>query len=302
MGIKTYNPYTPSRRNMSGYDFEEITASTPEKSLTTSLKKHAGRNAQGKITVRHHGGGSRRKYRIIDFKRNKDGIPATVKSIEYDPNRTANIALICYADGEKKYILAPVGLKVGQTVMNGAEAEIKVGNCMELKDMPVGTQIHNIEMYPGHGGQLVRAAGVSAQLMAKEGKYAIIRMPSGEMRMVPIVCRASIGQVGNTEHNLVNIGKAGRKRPALPMFTRLCSVNIGKAGRKRHMGIRPTVRGSVMNPNDHPHGGGEGKAPVGRPGPCTPWGKPALGYKTRKKNKQSNKMIIRRRDGKALSK
>ena len=281
MGIKTYNPYTPSRRNMSGYDFEEITASTPEKSLTTSLKKHAGRNAQGKITVRHHGGGSRRKYRIIDFKRNKDGIPATVKSIEYDPNRTANIALICYADGEKKYILAPVGLKVGQTVMNGAEAEIKVGNCMELKDMPVGTQIHNIEMYPGHGGQLVRAAGVSAQLMAKEGKYAIIRMPSGEMRMVPIVCRASIGQVGNTEHNL---------------------VNIGKAGRKRHMGIRPTVRGSVMNPNDHPHGGGEGKAPVGRPGPCTPWGKPALGYKTRKKNKQSNKMIIRRRDGRALSK
>ena len=281
MGIKTYNPYTPSRRNMSGYDFEEITASTPEKSLTTSLKKHAGRNAQGKITVRHHGGGSRRKYRIIDFKRNKDGIPATVKSIEYDPNRTANIALICYADGEKKYILAPVGLKVGQTVMNGAEAEIKVGNCMELKDMPVGTQIHNIEMYPGHGGQLVRAAGVSAQLMAKEGKYAIIRMPSGEMRMVPIVCRASIGQVGNTEHNL---------------------VNIGKAGRKRHMGIRPTVRGSVMNPNDHPHGGGEGKAPVGRPGPCTPWGKPALGYKTRKKNKRSNKMIIRRRDGKALSK
>ena len=281
MGMKTYNPYTPSRRNMSGYDFEEITASTPEKSLTTSLKKHAGRNAQGKITVRHHGGGSRRKYRIIDFKRNKDGIPATVKTIEYDPNRTANIALICYADGEKRYILAPVGLKVGQTVMNGAEAEIKVGNCMELKDMPVGTQIHNIEMYPGHGGQLVRAAGVSAQLMAKEGKYAIIRMPSGEMRMVPIVCRASIGQVGNTEHNL---------------------VNIGKAGRKRHMGIRPTVRGSVMNPNDHPHGGGEGKAPVGRPGPCTPWGKPALGYKTRKKNKQSNKMIIRRRDGKALSK
>ena len=279
MGIKTYNPYTPSRRNMSGYDFEEITASTPEKSLTTSLKKHAGRNAQGKITVRHHGGGSRRKYRIIDFKRNKDGIPATVKSIEYDPNRTANIALICYADGEKKYILAPVGLKVGQTVMNGAEAEIKVGNCMELKDMPVGTQIHNIEMYPGHGGQLVRAAGVSAQLMAKEGKYAIIRMPSGEMRMVPIVCRASIGQVGNTEHNL---------------------VNIGKAGRKRHMGIRPTVRGSVMNPNDHPHGGGEGRAPVGRPSPMTPWGKPAMGLKTRKKKKQSNKLIIRRRDDKAI--
>ena len=281
MGIKTYNPYTPSRRQMSGYDFKEITTSTPEKSLTVSLKKNAGRNAQGKITVRHHGGGSRRKYRIIDFKRNKDGIPATVKTIEYDPNRTANIALVCYADGEKRYILAPVGLKVGQTIMNGETAEVRVGNCMELKDMPVGTQIHNIEMYPGHGGQLVRAAGVSAQLMAKEGKYAIIRMPSGEMRMVPIICRASIGQVGNTEHNL---------------------VNLGKAGRKRHMGIRPTVRGSVMNPNDHPHGGGEGRAPVGRPGPCTPWGKPALGYKTRKKNKQSNKMIIRRRDGKALSK
>ena len=281
MGIKTYNPYTPSRRQMSGYDFKEITTSTPEKSLTVSLKKNAGRNAQGKITVRHHGGGSRRKYRIIDFKRNKDGIPATVKTIEYDPNRTANIALVCYADGEKRYILAPVGLKVGQTIMNGETAEVRVGNCMELKDMPVGTQINNIEMYTGHGGQLVRAAGVSAQLMAKEGKYAIIRMPSGEMRMVPIICRASIGQVGNTEHNL---------------------VNIGKAGRKRHMGIRPTVRGSVMNPNDHPHGGGEGRAPVGRPGPCTPWGKPALGYKTRKKNKQSNKMIIRRRDGKALSK
>ena len=254
MGIKTYNPYTPSRRQMSGYDFEEITTSTPEKSLTVSLKKNAGRNAQGKITVRHRGGGSRRKYRIIDFKRNKDGIPAVVKTIEYDPNRTAYIALVCYADGEKRYILAPVGLKVGQEIMNGPTAEIKVGNAMELKDMPVGTQIHNIEMYPGHGGQLVRAAGVSAQLMAKEGKYAIIRMPSGEMRMVPIVCRASIGQVGNSEHNL---------------------VNIGKAGRKRHMGIRPTVRGSVMNPNDHPHGGGEGKAPVGRPGPCTPWGKPA---------------------------
>ncbi len=281
MGIKTYNPYTPSRRNMSGYDFKEITVSKPEKSLTAPLKKHAGRNAQGKITVRHRGGGARRKYRIIDFKRNKDGIPATVKTIEYDPNRTANIALVCYADGEKRYILAPLGLKVGQQIMNGEKAEIKVGNCMELKDMPVGTQIHNIEMHPGHGGQLVRAAGVSAQLMAKEGKYAIIRMPSGEMRMIPVVCRASIGQVGNSEHNL---------------------INIGKAGRKRHMGIRPTVRGSVMNPNDHPHGGGEGKAPVGRPGPCTPWGKPALGYKTRKKNKQSNKMIIRRRDGKALAK
>ena len=279
MGIKTYNPYTPSRRQMSGYDFKEITTSTPEKSLTVSLKKNAGRNAQGKITVRHHGGGSRRKYRIIDFKRNKDGIPATVKTIEYDPNRTANIALVCYADGEKRYILAPVGLKVGQTIMNGETAEVRVGNCMELKDMPVGTQIHNIEMYPGHGGQLVRAAGVSAQLMAKEGKYAIIRMPSGEMRMVPIICRASIGQVGNTEHNL---------------------VNIGKAGRKRHMGIRPTVRGSVMNPNDHPHGGGEGRAPVGRPSPMTPWGKPAMGLKTRKAKKASNKLIVRRRNGKAI--
>ena len=281
MGIKTYNPYTPSRRNMSGYDFEEITASTPEKSLTTSLKKHAGRNAQGKITVRHHGGGSRRKYRIIDFKRNKDGIPATVKSIEYDPNRTANIALISYVDGEKAYILAPEGLKVGQKVMNGADAEVRVGNCLPLELIPVGTMVHNIELHPGKGGQMVRSAGNGAQLMAKEGKYATLRLPSGEMRMVPIVCRASVGVVGNGDHNL---------------------INIGKAGRKRNMGIRPTVRGSVMNPNDHPHGGGEGKAPVGRPGPCTPWGKPALGYKTRKKNKQSNKMIIRRRDGKALSK
>nr|MBP3598518.1 50S ribosomal protein L2 [Eubacterium sp.] len=281
MGIKTFNPYTPSRRQMTGSDFAEITKSTPEKSLTVSLNKNAGRNAQGKITVRHRGGGSRRKYRIIDFKRNKDGIPAVVKSIEYDPNRTANIALICYADGEKAYILAPAGLKVGQEVMNGSTAEARVGNCMELKDIPVGTLVHNIELYPGHGGQFVRSAGNSAQLMAKEGKYATLRMPSGEMRMVPIVCRATIGQVGNAEHNL---------------------INIGKAGRKRHMGIRPTVRGSVMNPNDHPHGGGEGKTGIGRPGPCTPWGKPALGLKTRKKNKQSNKMIIRRRDGKALAK
>ena len=281
MGIKSYNPYTPSRRNMTGYDFSEITTDTPEKSLLAPLKKHAGRNAQGKITVRHKGGGNRRKYRIIDFKRNKDGIPATVKTIEYDPNRTANIALLSYADGEKRYILAPAGLKVGDVLMNGETAEVRVGNCMEMKDMPVGTQVHNIEMYPGKGGQLARAAGNTAQLMAKEGKYAILRMPSGEMRMVPIVCRATIGVIGNGEHNL---------------------INIGKAGRKRHMGIRPTVRGSVMNPNDHPHGGGEGRAPVGRPGPCTPWGKPALGYKTRKKNKQSNKMIIRRRDGKALAK
>ena len=219
------------------------------------------------------------KYRIIDFKRNKDGVPATVKSIEYDPNRTANIALIAYADGQKAYILAPEGLKVGQKVMNGADAEIAVGNCLPLENIPVGTQIHNIELLPGKGGQLVRSAGLSAQLMAKEGKYATLRLPSGEMRMVPIQCRATIGVIGNGDHNL---------------------VNIGKAGRKRHMGVRPTVRGSVMNPNDHPHGGGEGKAPVGRPGPCTPWGKPALGLKTRKKNKQSNKMIVRRRDGRAI--
>ena len=279
MGIKTYNPYTPSRRNMTGSDFAEITKKTPEKSLTTSLKKNAGRNNQGKITVRHHGGGSRRKYRIIDFKRNKDGIPATVIGIEYDPNRTANIALICYADGEKAYILAPEGLKDGMKVMNGAEAEVRVGNCLPLSEIPVGTQVHNIELYPGKGGQMVRAAGNSAQLMAKEGKHATLRLPSGEMRMVPVICRASIGVIGNGDHNL---------------------INIGNAGRKRHMGIRPTVRGSVMNPNDHPHGGGEGKTSIGRPGPSTPWGKPALGLKTRKKNKKSNKMIIRRRDGKTI--
>ena len=278
MGIKTYNPYTPSRRNMTGSDFAEITKTTPEKSLCTSVKKNAGRNNQGKITVRHQGGGNRRKYRLIDFKRNsKDGIPATVKSIEYDPNRTANIALICYADGEKAYILAPEGLKVGQQIMNGADAEVRVGNCLPLANIPVGTMIHNIELYPGKGGQLVRSAGNAAQLMAKEGKYATLRLPSGEMRMVPIICRATIGVVGNGDHNL---------------------INIGKAGRKRHMGIRPTVRGSVMNPNDHPHGGGEGKAPVGRSGPSTPWGKPALGYKTRKKNNKSNKMIVRDRNGK----
>ena len=280
MGIKTYNPYTPSRRNMTGSDFSEITKSTPEKSLLTSLKKNAGRNNQGKITVRHQGGGNRRKYRIIDFKRNaKDGIPATVKSIEYDPNRTANIALICYADGEKAYILAPDGLKVGQKVMSGAQAEIRVGNCLPLSEIPVGSQVHNIELYPGKGGQLVRSAGNAAQLMAKEGKYATLRLPSGEMRMVPIIARASIGVIGNGDHNL---------------------INIGKAGRKRHMGIRPTVRGSVMNPNDHPHGGGEGRAPIGRPGPSTPWGKPALGLKTRKKKKSSNKLIVRRRDGRAI--
>jgi len=279
MGIKTYNPYTPSRRNMTGSDFSEVTKSTPEKALLVSKKKTAGRNNQGKITVRHHGGGNRQKYRLIDFKRNKDGIPATVVGIEYDPNRTANIALICYADGEKAYILAPQGLTNGMKVMNGETAEIKPGNCLPLSNIPVGTLVHNIELLPGKGGQMVRSAGNSAQLMAKEGKYATLRLPSGEMRMVPIECRASIGVIGNGDHNL---------------------VNYGKAGRIRHMGIRPTVRGSVMNPNDHPHGGGEGKAPVGRPGPCTPWGKPALGYKTRKKKKASNKLIVRRRDGRAI--
>ena len=281
MGIKKYTPYTPSRRNMTGLDFTEITKNAPEKSLTVSLKKNSGRNNQGKITVRHHGGGSRRKYRIIDFKRNKDNIPATVLSIEYDPNRTANIALICYADGQKAYILAPQGLKVGQKIMNGEHAEARLGNCLPLSLIPIGTEVHNVELYPGAGAQMVRSAGVAAQLMAKEGKYATLRLPSGEMRMVPINCRATIGVVGNGEHSL---------------------VNIGKAGRKRHTGIRPTVRGSVMNPNDHPHGGGEGRAPVGRPGPCTPWGKPALGLKTRSKKKASNKLIVRRRDGKALSK
>ena len=279
MGIKTYNPYTPSRRQMTGSDFAEITKTTPEKSLLVSKSKTAGRNAQGKITVRHRGGGAKRKYRIIDFKRNKDGIPAKVIGVEYDPNRTANIALICYADGEKAYILAPQGLTDGMTIMNGPDAEVRVGNCLPLSEIPVGTQIHNIELYPGRGGQLVRSAGNSAQLMAKEGKYATLRLPSGEMRMVPLVCRASVGVVGNGEHNL---------------------INIGKAGRKRHMGIRHTVRGSVMNPNDHPHGGGEGKTGIGRPGPSTPWGKPALGLKTRKKNKASNKLIVRRRDGKAI--
>ena len=280
MGTKKFRPITPSLRNTTMLTNDEITKKAPERSLLKSLSKNAGRNNQGKITVRHRGGGSRRKYRIIDFKRNKkDGIPATVVGIEYDPNRTANIALICYADGEKAYILAPEGLTDGMTVMSGAEAEVRVGNCLPLENIPVGTQVHNIELYPGKGGQLVRSAGNSAQLMAKEGKYATLRLPSGEMRMVPIICRATVGVVGNTDHNL---------------------VKIGKAGRKRHMGIRPTVRGSVMNPNDHPHGGGEGKAGIGRPGPCTPWGKPALGLKTRKKNKSSNKLIVRRRDGRAL--
>ncbi len=277
MGIKTYNPYTPSRRHMTGSDFSEITATKPEKSLVVSLKKNSGRNNQGKITVRHRGGGNRRKYRLIDFKRYKDDVPATVKTIEYDPNRTANIALICYADGEKSYILAPEGLKVGMKVMNGVNAEIRPGNCLPLANIPVGTMIHNIEMHPGKGGQLVRSAGVGAQLMAKENGYATVRLPSGEMRMIADNCRATIGNIGNGDHNL---------------------VTIGKAGRVRHMGFRPTVRGSVMNPNDHPHGGGEGKAPVGRPGPSTPWGKPAMGLKTRKKNKKSDKFIVRRRNGK----
>ncbi|MGI6079773.1 MAG: 50S ribosomal protein L2 [Candidatus Avilachnospira sp.] len=280
MGIKTYRPYTPSRRHMTGSDFSEVTKKTPEKSLLAGKQKTAGRNNQGKITVRHHGGGNRQKYRIVDFKRNKkDGIAATVLGIEYDPNRTANIALICYEDGEKAYILAPLGLKDGMKVMNGENAEARVGNCLPLSKIPVGSSVHNIELIPGKGGQLVRSAGNSAQLMAKEGKYATLRLPSGEMRMVPIECRATMGVIGNVDHNL---------------------INYGKAGRKRHMGIRPTVRGSVMNPNDHPHGGGEGKCGIGRPGPSTPWGKPALGLKTRKRNKQSNKLIVRRRDGRAI--
>ena len=274
MGIKRYKPYTPSRRHMTVSTFEEITKSTPEKSLVVHIKKNSGRNNQGKLTVRHKGGGAKLKYRIIDFKRNKDNIPATVKAIEYDPNRTANIALVVYADGVKSYILAPVGLKVGDTVMNGENAEVRVGNALPMRSIPVGSNIHNIEMMPGRGGQLVRSAGNVAQLMAKEGKYATVKLPSGEMRLLPIDCRATIGQVGNLDNEL---------------------VKIGKAGRTRNMGIRPTVRGSVMNPNDHPHGGGEGRAPIGRPSPMTPWGKPAMGYKTRKKHKASNKYIIHAR-------
>ena len=257
--------------------FEEITKTTPEKSLTTSLKKNAGRNNRGTITVRHQGGGARRRYRIIDFKRNKDGIPAKVSSIEYDPNRTANIALLVYADGEKRYIIAPEGIKVGDQIYSGADADIKPGNALPLANIPVGTIIHCIELKAGKGAQLCRAAGGYAQLMAKEEKYAQVRLPSGEVRKVRIECRATIGEIGNIEHG---------------------NINLGKAGRKRHMGIRPTVRGSVMNPNDHPHGGGEGKAPVGRPGPVTPWGKPALGYKTRKKNKASNQYIVKTRKSK----
>ena len=274
MGIKTFNPYTPSRRAMTQLDNAEITKSTPEKSLTVSLNKTAGRNNQGKITVRHHGGGSRRKYRIIDFKRNKVDVPATVKSIEYDPNRTANIALITYADGEKRYILAPNGIKVGDKIESGENADIKIGNNLPLNKIPEGTLVHNVELKPGKGGQLARSAGSSVQILGSEGKYVLIRLNSGEVRKVLGICRATIGVVGNLDHEL---------------------VNIGKAGRKRHMGIKPTVRGSVMNPNDHPHGGGEGRAPIGRKGPVTPWGKPALGYKTRKNKKASNKLIVRRR-------
>ncbi len=277
MAIKKFKPTSPALRQMTVLVSDEITCNQPEKSLLVSLKKNSGRNAQGKITVRHRGGGNRRKYRIIDFKRNKDGIPAKVATIEYDPNRTANIALLHYADGEKAYILAPVGLEVGTTVLSGPIADIKPGNAMALKDMPVGTVIHNIELKPGKGAQLVRSAGVSAQLMAKEGKKALLRLPSGEMRFVSIDCKATIGQVGNIEHG---------------------NVVIGKAGRKRHMGWRPTVRGSVMNPCDHPHGGGEGRSPIGRPSPVTPWGKPALGYKTRKNKKYSDRFIIKRRNSK----
>ena len=277
MGIKKYNPTTPGLRGMTVSTFEEITAKAPEKSLTETLKKNAGRNVRGKITVRHRGGGARRKYRIIDFKRRKDDIPGTVATIEYDPNRTANIALIVYADGEKRYIIAPEKLKVGDVIFSGPEADIKVGNALPIANIPVGTMIHNIELKPGKGGQMVRSAGNAAQLMAKEDKYAQVRLPSGEVRKVLIECRATIGEVGNSDH---------------------ANIQIGKAGRKRHMGWRPTVRGSVMNPNDHPHGGGEGRAPIGRKGPVTPWGKPALGYKTRKKNKASNQYIVKRRNEK----
>ena len=274
MGIKHFRPYTPSRRNMTVSDFDEITKKTPEKSLLAKKKKNAGRNSYGRITVRHQGGGNRQKYRIIDFKRKKDDMPATVIGIEYDPNRTSNIALIKYEDETLSYILAPVGLKDGDKVVSGANSDIKVGNCLPIENIPVGTMIHNIELHPNQGGKMVRAAGQGAQLMAKEGKYSHVRLPSGEMRLVLTKCRATIGTIGNADHE---------------------NVKLGKAGRKRHMGIRPTVRGSVMNPVDHPHGGGEGRAPVGHAGPMTPWGKPALGYKTRKKNKQSDKFIVKRR-------
>ena len=277
MGIKKYNPTTPGLRGMTVSTFEEITKKTPEKALTVTLKKHSGRNVRGKITVRHRGGGYRPKYRIIDFKRNKDGVPGKVAAIEYDPNRSANIALIFYADGDKRYILAPNKLTVGDTIVSGPDADIKVGNALPLANIPVGTIIHNIEMKIGKGGQLVRSAGNGAQLMAKEGDYAQVRLPSGEVRKIRMECRATIGEVGNGDH---------------------ANIQIGKAGRKRHMGWRPTVRGSVMNPNDHPHGGGEGKTGIGRVSPVTPWGKPALGLKTRKKNKASNQYIVKRRNEK----
>ena len=277
MSIKVYKPTTNARRNMSTTDYSELSKVAPERSLLVSLKKNSGRNSYGRITVRHRGGGQRRKYRIIDFKRDKFDIPATVASIEYDPNRSAFIALLQYEDGEKRYILQPAGLKVGDTVVAGASADIKAGNALPLTNIPVGTVVHNVELYPGRGGQLARAAGNSAQLMAKEGVYALLRLPSGELRNVPASCMATIGQVGNTDHE---------------------NVKVGKAGRKRHMGWRPTVRGSVMNPCDHPHGGGEGKSPIGRPGPVTPWGKPALGYKTRNTKKPSDKLIVKRRNDK----
>ena len=277
MAMKKFKPTSPARRFMTVSTFDEITKFEPERSLLAKKKKNAGRNSYGRITVRHRGGGNRKKYRIIDFKRNKDGIAATVIGIEYDPNRSANIALLQYEDGTKAYILAPQGLKDGDKVLSGQGADIKPGNALEIKDIPVGTLIHNIELYPGKGGQLVRSAGVSAQLMAKEGDYAQVRLPSGEVRMIRLNCKATIGVIGNEQHE---------------------NISIGKAGRKRHMGWRPTVRGVVMNPNDHPHGGGEGKSPIGRPAPVTPWGKPALGLKTRKKKNKTNKFIVKRRNDK----
>ena len=277
MAIKVYKPTTNARRNMSVTDYSELSKVAPEKSLLEPLKKHSGRNSYGRITVRHKGGGNRRKYRVIDFKRQKFDVEATVKTLEYDPNRSAFIALVEYTDGEKAYIIAPQGLKVGDKIVSGPEADIKVGNALPLANIPTGTFIHNVELYPGRGAQLARSAGIMAQLMAKENGMALLRLPSGELRNVPANCMATIGQVGNTDHE---------------------NVKIGKAGRKRHLGVRPTVRGSVMNPNDHPHGGGEGKSPVGRPGPVTPWGKPALGYKTRKHHKSSDKLIVKRRNGK----
>ena len=276
MAIRKINPTTPGQRGMTVSAFEEITRTTPEKSLTTDMRKRAGRNFSGRITVRHQGGGAKRKYRIVDFKRNKDDVPGKVFSIEYDPNRSANIALIHYADGEKRYIIAPLGLKVGDQIVSGAKADIKVGNTLPLENIPVGTMIHCVELVPGKGAQLVRSAGNAAQLIAKENGFGQVRLPSGEVRLISLKARATIGQVGNVDFQ---------------------NIMIGKAGRTRHMGIRPTVRGSVMNPNDHPHGGGEGKSPIGRPGPVTPWGKPALGYKTRKTKNKSNKYIVRRRNG-----